>query len=148
MKVSYNQLQDLTGMSYRTIKKRIEGLEPIGAGQNNANLFDSRDALRLIYNHDKTAGGKLDAIEEKALLDKSKRIAQEMKNAETEGRLIDATDNAKFWTDCILAWKSKLQSIPTKLANLINPDDRQRCFDLARKEIDELLTDMANVKPD
>ncbi|MGR9045635.1 MAG: hypothetical protein ACU83N_10085 [Gammaproteobacteria bacterium] len=82
---------------------------------------------------------------EKALLDKAKRIGQEMKNAETEGRLIDAIENRKFWTDQILSWKTRLQAIPTKLSNLLPHKERKRCFGLLRIEIDELLTELSIV---
>ena len=84
----------MTGHTYRTLKKRIDGLEPVGVGRNGANLWDSHEALPLIYGHgDKDEdAGQLDPRAEKARLDRARRIAQELKNQELKGELVRAAD--------------------------------------------------------
>lgn len=48
MKASVNQLAEMTGKDRRTVKKRLEGLEPVGK-QGRAVLYEVKEALPLIY---------------------------------------------------------------------------------------------------
>lgn len=152
MKISYSDLMKYTGMGYQTVKRRLEaaGLKPVGFGDGAGRpiLWESTMALPALYLSAACDTDGLDPQQEKARLDKLKADHQAMVNAEKEETLINATENAKFWTDHILSWKNRLLGLPSKLAMIIDPDSRQRCFDLAKKEIDELLTDMAAVDPD
>ncbi|MBU1566878.1 MAG: terminase small subunit [Proteobacteria bacterium] len=52
MRVTYNQLSEMTGKTYRTIKKYLDsaGVNPI-ADEGNKIFFDSVDALECIYTH-------------------------------------------------------------------------------------------------
>ena len=70
MKVSYNQLTELTGKTYRTIKRRLNesGVEPV-AKQVNTILFESTEALNAIYCDIKNKG-ELDLQQERAKLAK------------------------------------------------------------------------------
>jgi len=49
--ISISQLAELTGTSTRTVRKRCEGLK-CRAGEKNAKLYDSRQALPLINRAD------------------------------------------------------------------------------------------------
>ena len=51
MEIAYNKLSELTGYTYRTVKKRLDaaGLKPIRK-EGPAILFDSALALKAIYN--------------------------------------------------------------------------------------------------
>lgn len=121
MKVSYTQLSDLTGMTYRTIKKRLDSanLKPAGQaeGPGGANLWESKDALRAIYAP--VAGDRLDPGQERALLDREKRKTQEMKNKELKGQLIDAERVSELWARIIVAAKTKILSIKSECAPLV-----------------------------
>ena len=46
--VTMEQLSEYTGKTYRTLKKRIQGLPPTEQ-RGNKKLYDSRIALILIY---------------------------------------------------------------------------------------------------
>lgn len=50
-KISVNEMADLTGKAHRTIKLRLESLDPEKVGP--AHLYDSKQALQLIYNGDR-----------------------------------------------------------------------------------------------
>lgn len=134
--VSINQLQQLTGKSYRTIKARIDGLEPVGTGRNNANLWESKKALQLIYGVRKKDEIALDATVEKAKLDQARRIEIERKHKEAMGELVDAEEVNRVWTNHIAFARTKLLAIGPKLAPaLLNIDDPNK----VKKEIDKLI---------
>ena len=149
MKVSYQDLQNYTGMTYQTIKKRLlqAGLKSVGYGDGpgKAILWESKEALPALYLPLVCDG--LDPQQEKARLDRLKADHQEIVNSEKRGELLNVVENNRFWTTCIVAWRTKLQGVPSKLAALINEDDREECFKLLQKAINELLTEMANVDP-
>ena len=80
MKISYNQLTELTGFTFRTLKKRMDGLKPVGSSQTGANLWESKEALLLIYSRNGTndpdeTGEQLDFNGEKARLAKEQADA-------------------------------------------------------------------------
>lgn len=62
MRVSQTQLSELTGLHRTTIKKQLESLPPI-AGKRGAYLYESREALPLIF-----AVGNLEAARAKHAL--------------------------------------------------------------------------------
>lgn len=124
--VSYNQLQKLTGFSYPTIKKRTFELDPTGTGPSNANLFDSKKALPLIYapmfkkkiqEADDTSSAGLTA--ERALLAKQQRIGQEIKNAKERRELIPMSEITGTWIRIVAGAKKQFMSLPGRLTQLI-----------------------------
>jgi phage terminase Nu1 subunit (DNA packaging protein) len=120
MKVTYNQLSELTGMTYRTIKKRIDGLDPVGVTRNNANQWESREALQMIYG---VAGAdkdnKLDAQQEKAKLDKERRITQRLKNRQLEGELIHVDQIRDQWQRIVVAIRTQFMALPNRLSQML-----------------------------
>ena len=62
------------------------------------------------------AEGNADYWAEKTRLTKAQATKEELAIAEKEGRLVDAEQVQKVWADLIVNCKSKLLSLPTKLA--------------------------------
>lgn len=120
--VSYNQLEELTGRSYRVIKKRLEGMKPVGKGKAGAKLWDSREALNRIYSHDPVSNGKgvkkveiIDAATERGLLAKAQRVGQEIKNAKDRGELIPLSQVKEVWIRIVTAAKIQLLALPDRI---------------------------------
>jgi hypothetical protein len=52
--MNIEQLSSMTGQTFRTVKKRLEGLEPVQRGKRGI-FYDSVDALPLLYPKQKPA---------------------------------------------------------------------------------------------
>ena len=152
MKVSYAQLTDLTGMAYRTIRKRFEAanIKPIGVaeGPGGANLWDSSEALRAIYSPDVGGSEKLDGQQEKALLDKARREAQELKNEEARRNLAPCEVTGKIIADIAINVRTKALGIPSKIASVVPADIRVDVVKETEKLIREILSDLSAYVPE
>ncbi len=91
MKVSTNQLSELTGKDRRTLKRLLEPLTPEIDGR--AHLYESVIALQLIYEVD-ADGGMLDLQQERAHLARAQTAElHQIKIDEAKNRLlIDAVE--------------------------------------------------------
>jgi phage terminase Nu1 subunit (DNA packaging protein) len=82
---SLSRLSDLSGFAPRTIKTRIERLTPIKEG--SATLYETRDALALMYRADQ--GEKLfDLEQERARLSHHQANREALKEGIERGELI------------------------------------------------------------
>jgi len=126
MKVSYNQLCEMTGFTYRTIKKRIDGIEPVGVTRTKANLWESTEVLPAIYAYNGTAGGDnkkadscLSVNDERARLAKAQADGQELKNAQLRRELIPVSETVNLWGRIITAAKRQLLALPDRLSQIL-----------------------------
>ena len=119
MKVSYAQLTDLTGKAYRTLKKAMDGLQPVGAGSGGANLWESKQALPLIYGIGKGTEGRFDAQAEKARLDKERADNMELKNAQLRGELIHIDAIREESDRNAVSIRNRFLSMPDRLAQML-----------------------------
>ena len=143
MDLSYNQLTELTGFSYRTIKRRLQEarLTPIEGvrGPGGSNLWDSTDALQALYLGSKE---ELDARAERARLDKERADHQEMKNAELRGELISADEVRKSAFNTGRQFRDAMLGIPNRIsARLSAISDTNQIKSLLTKEIRTALVD-------
>lgn len=115
-RLSTKRLADLAGVDARTVKARCleAGLEP-EPGERRAQLWPSDEALRAIYNGGRD-GEQLDAQQEKARLDRARRIAQELANAKLRGELIEIDKVVEIVSEDYSNLRSKLLALPMKLA--------------------------------
>ena len=151
-KVSYNQLTDLTGFSFRTLKKRMDGLQPVGTNRTKANLWDSAEALPLIYawrskaaeEYNGKTAEKLELTNERAMLAREQRIGQEIKNARERQELIPSSAIAEAWGRIVSAVKRQLLALPGRLAQMLetsgSTDERRAIIE---KEIKAILEGLA-----
>ena len=134
MKVSYSQLEQLTGFTYRTLKKRMDGLQPVGRGRNAANLWESIEALPLIYQVDQGNGdgdpdgdgdgeSRVDYDEQwkqqRARLAKEQADAQALKNAVRRRELIPADKVRETWERIVGAANKQFLGLPARLAQML-----------------------------
>lgn len=152
MHVSYAQLTDLTGLAYRTLKSKMEaaGIGPIvgRTGQSGANLWESKDALPVLYakTTSPASGGEdcvIDYNVEKARAEKARADKLELANAEKRGELLDAASVVEKWSTEVINAKTKLLSIPSKVSVLIEDDEeRRRIFADVNELIRDILTEL------
>jgi phage terminase Nu1 subunit (DNA packaging protein) len=138
VKVSYNQLSEMTGMAYRTLKKRLENLAPAERGPRGVILFESRDALPVIYGN-KAACDRLNHEEERARLASAQATAQEMKNAQLRKELLPANHVRRLVVDMITNAKTRILGVGAKIApmaaELSDPVVIQKEVDILVKEV-------------
>ena len=138
---SIARLIELTGMGYTTVKKRTARLTPVKEGR--ALLLESRDALPLLY--EATVGPKaFDLEQERARLAHHQANREAMKESEERGEYIPADVVRQYGIAAMVATKTKLLGIPSKLRGRY-PDVPQAMIDdltaLHKEALTELGTD-------
>lgn len=156
--VSYNELTELTGKSYRTLKKKLYGLTPVGKGKSGAKLWDSIQALERIYASTNGTGGHeggqdevFDLSQERAMLAREQREKVMIENAEKKKQLIPADKVKEVWARIVVAVKTQLLALPDRLAQLLEAsetvEDRRALIDSEVKTIlDNLSGGVKDVK--
>lgn len=148
MHISYSELSRLTGMSYRTIKTRLEaaGLSPVQIGeQGKAHLWDSEKALPVIY---QAAGGAcdidcLDLNAERAREAKERADKLELQNAQRRGELVEAADMRQVIETALMQFRTSMTGLPSKLSAMVDDlDERRRMFTEADQIVRDALTDL------
>ena len=147
MKVSYNKLTEITGLTYRTLKRRLKGVDPVEYGANRAHYFESVSVLPVLYG----VVGKdseeepLDGPAEKAKLDKARRITQELKNKELEGQLVSVEEVNNQLFDTGRQIRDAILSIPARLsAGLVVESNQHRIEMTLVDELTKALESLAN----
>lgn len=139
--ISIARLSELTGSSFRTIKKRCVDLET-RKGPNNSCLLDSKQALPLIYklNDD----DKPDPAKENALLSRERRLKTQVELRAMERQLVPAEEVVNFCYDMGAAIRNKILSIAPGLRNRYPHIDAEMLDDLdegCREALAELADD-------
>ena len=134
--LTLTQLSELVGRKPHTVRRRLDGLPPVRTN-GRTRYYNSAAALELIYLTE-TA----DLSRERARLAKAQSFAQELKNQETEGRLLDRDEVIETSSARIVAAKSKLRAIPKKLRTRI-PGFTVAMARMVLEQIDEALTELA-----
>lgn len=126
MQVSLTELVALTGVHRNRLARLLNDL-PCTAGAKGAKLYESVDALRVVYQG--SAPDRLDPQQERAKLDQARRLEIERKAEVDSGRLLPVEDVTRVWVDLVLRAKSVLLAIPTRAA-----PDLLRCTELKAVE--------------
>lgn len=147
-RLNLNKLVEITGMTSRTIKKRLGGLDPVEKDGRSL-LYLTKEALPLIYCPDDFDDEieKLDLTQERALLAREQRIAQTLKNEETKRNLIPLDLAISLIVAQNLAIKSALRGLPSKAKTKI-PGLTAAAVQKMRRLIDGVLQNLTdNVLP-
>jgi hypothetical protein len=127
MRVSITQLWELTGRERRLIKKKLAGL-PFSNGQKKGHLYESSEALPIIYSVDSLevarakhalSQASLNAVREETL--RKKRIPIEIveevwdETFQSVASTIKAARGKKLTTELINELFDKFRSAPAKL---------------------------------
>ncbi len=144
--LSYNQLSDLTGFTYRTVKKRLEnaGIKPVRK-DGNAHLFNSVDALQVLFVQQVPDENEEDITDYTILLEKEKHREKKRQNDLEEkliapvGLMIEALEKSG---NIIIA---ELESLPLMLKRAW-PEITGDQIQLVKKTIAECRNAIADSK--
>ena len=139
--ISGSQISDLTGASWRTVRKRLDaaGLAPTRDGA--ADMWESTTALRAVLVEAKPDG--LDPQQERARKDAAQALKTEMENLRRAGQLMEASEVTAAWADHISSARSRLLAIPSKLPPLMEGRPAAAMQALLRTEINDALRELA-----
>lgn len=128
--LSLNQLCELTGKTYRTVKKALDGSQIQPARIESGTLYyDPPDALAVIYappawaedpaglegDGDTSGQPRLDPIYQKARLDKLRADKVELEVLVMKGKLIPAEKVEETWTKMAGAFRAKILAVSPKV---------------------------------
>lgn len=144
--VNATQLASIFDVSERRIQQLAkEGTIPKGERGKYPLLRCFRAYLRYWRERSDT-GGKINTLDEKALLLQAQRKREEMKLAEEQGELIPADEIETLWTGAVAAAKSTLMGWSTKLPEQIAAldGDQTAIAELIKNEIHAALNLLAD----
>lgn len=129
MQVSITNLVALTGIHRNRLARLLQDL-PCTAGAKGAKVYESVDALRVVYQAN--APDRLDPQQERAKLDQARRLEIERKAEVESGLLLRAEEVTAVWVEVARNSKAVLLAIPSRAA-----PDLLRCTGL--KEVEDKL---------
>jgi hypothetical protein len=135
--VSINQLQSLTGKSYRVVKAALAGLEPTGK-DGRIPVYSPVEALGRIY--------QSKAESERERLDRARAEAQEMQNRVTKGQLAPVELLSDVLADVSSQIRSILGALPKRLKQSL-PELQAKQIDIIRREISAAQRAMSECRP-
>lgn len=142
--VSLTELADLTGMTWRTVRKRLSerGVEPKSRTPKSA-LFDSGEALAALYERGALDAGELNPEQERARRDKEAADKLAMENELRRGELLDANLIGEDISRWLTVFRSAMLRAPSKLAPLVNPEKPSMARALIETELHQILTELS-----
>lgn len=148
--VSISEVAELTGRTFRTVKRRIEEAGVVPAKRTKkSDLYDSRAVLALLFTAASEGGEELDLNAERARLAKEQADKTALENAARRGQMVDALVVVNEWTDQIAAARSRLLATPTKLApQLVGIQDANVIAVAIRTEMYAALAELSEYDPD
>ena len=157
-RVTLNQLEELTGKTHRTIKKRLaeSGVEYCHT-DGNAKFYNPKDALPAIFIAGAAPSMELDEngepvtlnpINEKALLDRARRTKIELEIAVIRKTLLPADQLSTILTDALTSIRQKQLSLPHRLAKrLAEVSEEKAIEEILRKELSDSLDALSKADP-
>jgi phage terminase Nu1 subunit (DNA packaging protein) len=139
------QLAELTGIEYRTVARALKPLVPT-PGKQRALLYESRDALPLLYGEVK---GKhkndLELQQERARLARAQANVTEIQEAELRGQVVRAEVAIAHWQNLVSISRAKLLSMPAKIAHLVlGAATIGEAETIVRNEVEAALNELAD----
>ncbi len=139
---SVRRIADLTGRARETVKKLLEPLTPVKSGK--ALLYETRDALPLVYEINTGGSENFDLTKERARLDFHRANIEGLKEAKLRGDLIPASDVLEEWQRMLSDVRSKLLALPNRAAVLMPGIETYReAEQILKKFIYEALTELS-----
>lgn len=135
MEMSINQLMELTGKSFRTIKSRIAKLTPVSE-DGRASYYETKDALEAIYQLSELA-------KENLLLERARREKAEIEVKQLRGEVVSVAEATKTVSKEYSYLRSQFRSIPSKLAKPLSMlADPNEVHVRLSEAIDECLSEL------
>ena len=141
MRLSINQLSDLTGFDRRKISRRLADLEH-EQGPKGAKMYASSSALRMLY-----AGMSegLDSQQERAALDRVRREITELERDKKRGQLVPVSEVSTEWLNLISTIRAGMLAVPSRAAvELLGLTDEREIDDALTNHIHEAMQSIAD----
>jgi uncharacterized UPF0146 family protein len=133
-----NQLMELTGKSFRTIKAKLSKLKPVREDGRAAH-YDSKEALRAIY----SLSSELE--QETLLLERARRQKAEIEVKELTGQLVPIEDVAKTVEREYAYVRNQIRSLPSRLAKPLSMiSEPTEVFERLSDSVNECLTELVS----
>ena len=139
-KLTHAELEDLTGLTFKTIKKRLEGIETQKVGQKS--LVDSATALKMLY-ASKSQNSELCLEAERAKLARAQTNKIELETQILREQYLDKDELTQMYGKILVEFKDHLRGLPLKIAGKLAGQDQQTIFSELGKHIDEALITLA-----
>lgn len=135
--MSINQLVDLTGLNYRTIKNRLKPIATVRE-DGRSHFYDTRDALKLLYPTVATEMAK-----ENLLLERARREKAEIEVGQLKGQLVPIADVGKVIRKEYSYVRSQLRAMPSNMAKPLSMiSDAHLVYKRLSEAVDECLTEL------
>jgi hypothetical protein len=140
---SLSEIEALTGITFKTIKKRIGELKPSNI-DGMSHLYDTRDVLPLLFlqNQDSISNAE-DLTRERARLASSQADKTEIIVAQMRGELIDASSLAEALNRLFTNIRAKLLALPTKTAPSVTGLETFEIESVLKEQIYETLEEIS-----
>lgn len=142
-RLTLSQLGALTGKTFRTVKARLEKLEPVE--KTKAALFyDPKQALPLIFSEEKKAGSSAVGLSDINRLNRAKAEKTELEVEELRKTLIPAKTVERVWSELVSNFRGRMLSLPSRLGSqLMGVTDQREIEIAARGMVFESLNELA-----
>lgn len=140
--LSVRQLAELTGKDISTINKALDGVR-FTPGPRRSHLYESKEALALVYSGPGYQEKDLDLTKERARLARAQADVTEMQKAEMEGRLIDTEVAITQWQGLVANSRARLLAMPSKIAHLVVGVTHGEAQGIIASAVEEALNELA-----
>lgn len=153
--VTLNQLSTLTGMTYRTLKKKLADVDPAEDEEGNTLLYRPAEVLPVIYGVVNAEGAEIqaetksyDIWKERARLAKFQADKAEIEVNTLRGNLIPAEQIEVSWSKMVSAFRSRILGIPAKLAIRAAAEGEVKVVEqMLKTECNEALSELSQYDP-
>ena len=141
---SLNQLTQITGMTHRTITKKLSDanvlpLRVVG----RTKVFNTPDAVRTIFIKPQAIAKALDPEVELAKLRRQQRKKVKVERLKLKHSLVEAKLVSGAYQNMVFGFREKMLSIPSKLAgSVIDCESKLEAQVLIRDEIETALLEL------
>jgi hypothetical protein len=144
VKLSLSELADLTGKSFRTVKRRITdaGVQPVERTPKSA-LYASADALQAIYAPEAMKVGELDLGAERARLAKMQADRIERDLMIDAGELVRLDEVTDWYGEHVTNCRARLLQLPGAVAVVFDREIATRIEQECRSRLHEALAELS-----
>ena len=138
--LSLSQIENLTGLVYRALKRRLGDLEPVRKDGKTL-FYNPRDAFRRIL---ASNSAELNPMQERGRLWKTQADLAELDLRERIGELVEAQEAREAVLQYSTLCRNKLMGIPVRAAQSLSGEtDIHKIEALLRGAINEALDELA-----
>ena len=140
--VTFTDLEKITGLNYRTVRRKLVQINPVREDLKSS-YYSLKEVLSVLYAGTKNEKERVTIEEIKARTRNWTITADrsEIKKKIEEGSVCFVNEVETAFSTIFLAFKSKLESIPGRLAALDAADYHGR-LEIAQQIVDECLMEM------